>query len=92
LFFYWCSYLAAAGGDILVGTGSRTFAKGKRRSQMKASTKDQIKGKLHELRGNLKAKAGQVTNNPSLAAEGQNERLAGKVQKKIGQVEEVFEK
>jgi uncharacterized protein YjbJ (UPF0337 family) len=61
-------------------------------TQMKQSTKDQIKGKLHELKGNVKEKAGQVTNNPSLATEGQNEKLAGKVQKKVGQVEEVFEK
>jgi uncharacterized protein YjbJ (UPF0337 family) len=64
----------------------------KRRNQMNPSTKDQIKGKLYELKGNIKEKAGQVTNNPKLAAEGQNETLMGKVQKKVGQVEEVFEK
>lgn len=58
---------------------------------MKPSTKDQIMGKLHELKGNIKEKAGQVTNNPSLRAEGQDEKLAGKFQKKVGQVEEVFE-
>jgi uncharacterized protein YjbJ (UPF0337 family) len=59
---------------------------------MKPSTKDQIKGKLHEMKGKVKEKAGQITNNPSLAAEGQNEKLAGKVQKKVGQIEKVFEK
>jgi uncharacterized protein YjbJ (UPF0337 family) len=59
---------------------------------MKQSTKDQIKGKVHELKGNLKQKAGQITNNPNLAAEGQDEKLTGKVQKKVGQIEEVFEK
>jgi uncharacterized protein YjbJ (UPF0337 family) len=59
---------------------------------MKPSTKDQIEGKLHEVKGKVKAKAGQVTNNPNLEAEGQAERLAGKVQKKIGQIERVFEK
>ena len=31
-------------------------------------------------------------NNPDLTNEGQNENLVGKVQKKVGQVEEVFEK
>jgi uncharacterized protein YjbJ (UPF0337 family) len=59
---------------------------------MKPSTEDQIKGSLHELKGKAKVKAGQVTNNPDLAAEGQNEKVAGKVQKKIGQIEQVLEK
>ena len=59
---------------------------------MKPSTKDQIEGKLHELKGKVKAKTGQVTNNPNLEAEGQAEKLAGKVQRKVGQVEKVFEK
>jgi uncharacterized protein YjbJ (UPF0337 family) len=64
----------------------------RRRIQMKPSTKDQIKGTVHELKGNIKQKAGQVTNNPNLAAEGQTEKLTGKVQKKVGQIEKVFEK
>jgi uncharacterized protein YjbJ (UPF0337 family) len=59
---------------------------------MKPSTKDQIKGTLHEMKGKVKEKAGQVTNNPNLAGEGQDENLAGKVQKKVGQIEKVFEK
>ena len=59
---------------------------------MKPSTKDQIAGKLHEMKGKAKQKAGQVTNNPTLAAEGQDEKLAGKIQKKVGQIEKVFEK
>ena len=49
---------------------------------MKPGTKNRIKGKLHEMKGNLKEKAGQVTNNPNLTAEGHDEQLAGKVQKK----------
>jgi uncharacterized protein YjbJ (UPF0337 family) len=60
--------------------------------QMKPSTKDQIQGKLHELKGKAKETAGQVTNRPNLEAEGQAEQLAGKVQKKIGQIAQVFEK
>jgi uncharacterized protein YjbJ (UPF0337 family) len=59
---------------------------------MKPSTKDQIQGKLHELKGKGKEAAGQVTNNPNLTAEGQDEKLAGKIQKKVGQIEKVFEK
>ncbi|MFZ0933055.1 MAG: CsbD family protein [Bryobacteraceae bacterium] len=59
---------------------------------MKSGTKDQIQGNLHELKGKVKENAGQVTNDPDLAAEGQNERIAGTVQKKVGQIEKVFEK
>ena len=59
---------------------------------MKPSTKDQITGKLHEVKGDVKEKAGQVTNDPNLEAEGQIEKFGGKVQKKIGQIEKVLEK
>lgn len=59
---------------------------------MKPSTTDQIKGKFHEVKGDAKQKAGQVTNNPDLESEGQAEKLTGKIQKKIGQIEKVFEK
>jgi uncharacterized protein YjbJ (UPF0337 family) len=64
----------------------------KRRNKMKPSTKDQVEGKLHEVKGEVKEKVGKVINNPNLTAEGQDEKLAGKVQKKVGQVEKVFEK
>jgi uncharacterized protein YjbJ (UPF0337 family) len=59
---------------------------------MKPSTKDEIKGTFHELKGKVKEKAGQLTNNPKLTHQGQAEKIAGKVQKKVGQVEKVFEK
>jgi uncharacterized protein YjbJ (UPF0337 family) len=61
-------------------------------SPMKPSTKDQVEGTLHEIKGNVKEKAGQVTNNPKLATKGQAEKLAGKVQMKVGQVEKVLGK
>ena len=59
---------------------------------MNQSTKDEIKGNMHAAKGTVKEKAGKVTNNPNLTAEGQNEKLAGKVQKKVGQIEGVLEK
>ena len=59
---------------------------------MTQSTNDKIKGKLHEVKGGLKETVGQVTNSPKLEAEGTNEKLAGKVQKKVGQIEKVLEK
>jgi uncharacterized protein YjbJ (UPF0337 family) len=59
---------------------------------MKTSTKDEIQGKVHELKGTVKEKAGQITKNPDLEEKGQAEKLAGKVQKKVGQIENVLEK
>ena len=59
---------------------------------MKQSTKDKTKGKFHEVRGEVKETVGRATNDPDLEAEGQVEKIGGKVQKKIGQVEKVLEK
>ena len=59
---------------------------------MKPSTEDQITGKVHEVKGTIKEKAGQLTNNPDLEGQGIGEKIAGKVQKKIGQLERVIEK
>jgi uncharacterized protein YjbJ (UPF0337 family) len=62
------------------------------RNQMKQSTRDEAQGSVHEVKGNVKEVVGRVTNNPNLEAEGQGEKLGGKIQKKVGQVEKVFEK
>ena len=59
---------------------------------MKSSTKDQVEGTLHEMKGKAKRAAGRVTDNPKLTTEGRVEQLAGTFQKKIGQVKKVFEK
>jgi uncharacterized protein YjbJ (UPF0337 family) len=59
---------------------------------MKQSTKDEVKGKLHEAKGAIKEKAGQLTNNPNLKAEGMAEKVGGKIQNKVGQIEKVLEK
>jgi uncharacterized protein YjbJ (UPF0337 family) len=59
---------------------------------MKDSSKDRIQGAAHEAKGKIKEKMGRMTNNPQKEAEGQDEKLGGKIQKKIGQVEKVFEK
>jgi uncharacterized protein YjbJ (UPF0337 family) len=58
---------------------------------MKKSTKDQAKGKLHEVKGKVKEKIGRATNNPRMEDEGHDEKIGGKVQKKVGQIEKVFE-
>jgi uncharacterized protein YjbJ (UPF0337 family) len=59
---------------------------------MKDSTKDKVQGAVHELKGKVKEKAGQVTNNPRLMDEGTDEKIGGKIQKKAGDVEKVFNK
>ena len=46
---------------------------------MKPSTRDEINGKFHDLKGKGKEKAGQLTSDPDLEAEGQTEMIAGKV-------------
>ena len=59
---------------------------------MNPSTENKIAGKIHEVKGSIKEKVGELTNDPDLEGEGIGESIAGKVQKKIGQVEKVFEK
>ena len=54
---------------------------------MKPSTDDKTTGKLHEVKGAIKQKAGELTSNPNLAADGNAEKNAGKVQKIVGKVE-----
>ena len=51
---------------------------------MNPSTKDEIKGTFHEVKGEVKKKTGQVTNNPDLEADGRAENNAGKVEKRSG--------
>jgi len=58
---------------------------------MKSSTVDQAKGKFHEVKGSVKEKVGRATKDRYLEGEGQDEKVAGKVQKKVGQVKKVFE-
>ena len=59
---------------------------------MKPSTENEIAGKVHEVKGKIKEKVGQLTNNPDLEAEGIGEKIGGKVQKKIGEVKKVLGK
>jgi uncharacterized protein YjbJ (UPF0337 family) len=59
---------------------------------MKQGTKDKAKGTYRELKGEVKQRVGKATNNRRLQAEGLGEKLAGKIQKGIGQAERVVEK
>lgn len=57
---------------------------------MKSSTQDKIEGNARELAGKIKEAAGRATQNPALEASGQDDQLAGKVQKKTGDIKKVF--
>jgi uncharacterized protein YjbJ (UPF0337 family) len=59
---------------------------------MKPSTENEIAGKVHEVKGTIKEKVGELTNDPDLEGEGIGEKIAGKVQKKIGEVEKALGK
>jgi uncharacterized protein YjbJ (UPF0337 family) len=72
------------------GAAAQNPAKGA--TVMKPSTKDKAEGKFHEVKGKVKEKAGQLTNNRSLEAEGTVEKATGKVQGILGQVEKALEK
>jgi len=52
---------------------------------MDSSSRDKVEGTLHQLKGKVKEVAGIISDNPKLEAEGVGEKLAGKVQVKIGQ-------
>jgi uncharacterized protein YjbJ (UPF0337 family) len=58
-------------------------------ADMKPITKNENAGKVHEVKGKIKEKVGHQTNNPDLEADGTAEKVAGKVQKKIGELEKV---
>ena len=59
---------------------------------MKSSIRDKAEGTFHEAKGKVKEVAGKLSDNPELEAEGTGEKIAGKVQKKIGEVKKVLEK
>jgi uncharacterized protein YjbJ (UPF0337 family) len=56
------------------------------------STHDRVEGKVHEVKGAIKEKIGQATNNPNLQDEGTAEKVNGTVERKVGEVKKVFGK
>ena len=59
---------------------------------MKTSTKDQVTGSFHELKGAIKKGVGKITNDRNLKAEGTAETKAGKVQQRMGRAKETVAK
>jgi uncharacterized protein YjbJ (UPF0337 family) len=61
-----------------------------KRITMKLSTSDKATGKVHEVKGAVKQKAGELTGNRNLEADGRAEKNVGKVQNFAGKVEKVI--
>jgi uncharacterized protein YjbJ (UPF0337 family) len=54
---------------------------------MKPSIKNEITGKVHELKGKIKERAGHRMNDRDLQGQGIAEKMAGKVQNRVGPAE-----
>ena len=57
---------------------------------MKASTKDRVEGKFHEVKGSVKESVGNAVNNPRVETEGRNEKIGGKVQETLGKIKKTL--
>jgi uncharacterized protein YjbJ (UPF0337 family) len=57
---------------------------------MTNSTKQQIEGDFHDAHGTAKEAEGKLLHDPDLEAEGRTEKIAGIVQKKLGQLEQLI--
>lgn len=53
---------------------------------MSTPNKDEVEGKWEQAKGWVKDKAGEVTNDPELEAEGEAQNAAGKTQESWGKV------
>lgn len=53
--------------------------------------KDQIKGRVEEAKGKVKESTGHAIGNPNLENRGTAEKIAGKVQKGLGDAKERIE-
>ena len=51
------------------------------------SNKDRAEGAGHQVKGTIKEKVGQITNDPEMEGEGTGEKIGGKIQKKVGDLE-----
>ena len=59
---------------------------------MSSALKDKVKGALKEAKGKMKEDAGKITDNPKLEGKGIVEKLAGKAERKMGEIKTVLGK
>jgi uncharacterized protein YjbJ (UPF0337 family) len=58
----------------------------------KVMNNDKFKGKWHQLKGEIKRKWGKMTDDDLTEAEGDMEKLVGKIQQRTGERREAIEK
>ncbi|MDW7645211.1 MAG: CsbD family protein [Desulfuromonadales bacterium] len=58
---------------------------------MKSGNRDKAEGAMHQTKGKIKEVVGKLTDNPRLEDEGTSEKVAGKVQRKVGEVKKVLD-
>lgn len=49
--------------------------------------KNEVAGKAEQMKGSVKRKVGEITDNPRLEGEGMADQVTGKVREKVGTVE-----
>ena len=59
---------------------------------MKSSVRDKTEGTFHKTKGKVKEMAGKLSDDPELEAKGKAEKIAGKVQEKVGQAKKILGK
>jgi uncharacterized protein YjbJ (UPF0337 family) len=59
---------------------------------MKPGIKNEIAGKVHEVKGQIREKVGQMKNVADLEGKGTAEKIGGKVQNKVGHAERTLGK
>jgi uncharacterized protein YjbJ (UPF0337 family) len=57
---------------------------------MKSSTQDKAEGIAKNIAGRVKEVTGKAVGNPRLQADGQAEKVEGRIQKKVGDIKKVF--
>ena len=57
---------------------------------MKSSTQDKAEGVAKSLAGRVKEVTGKAIGNPRLQADGKAEKVEGRIQKKVGEIEKVL--
>ncbi|EEF60723.1 CsbD family protein [Pedosphaera parvula Ellin514] len=57
----------------------------------KENIKDRVKGSAREAKGKVKEVAGRAMKDRNLEGRGKAEKYAGKAQRKVGEVEKVFD-
>ena len=58
---------------------------------MKHSTRNKTRGSAREWKGKMKQDMGRMTHHPDMEERGAGEKMSGKVQRKVGEIQQVFD-